>query len=282
MADLLLHSLKEFDEVIFELIDRTGAASILEIGSESGGFSLDLLEHCERTGRKLTTVEPFPSPQIVEPARKSEVLDLIVGLSVDYLREGCPADFVLVDGDHNYWTVSEELRLIDRSWTDRNRRGLILIHDVEWPCARRDSYYDPSNLPAEGVHPHSFTRGVTLHNSGTIKGGFRSNGHYAIALHEGGERNGVLTAVEDFLRDRPEYGFRSIDAVFGLGAVFPRGGAIEDAVNQAFSRYDNDLIRRLERNRLDLYLRVLALQDQLDALRSRRPYEGLSGLSSAA
>ena len=51
-------------------------------------------------------------------------------------------------------------------------------------------------------------------------GGFRGEGAFAYALEEGGERNGVLTAVEDFLAGRDDLELRRIPAIFGVGVVF--------------------------------------------------------------
>ncbi|MBL7373602.1 class I SAM-dependent methyltransferase, partial [Escherichia coli] len=73
---------------------------------------------------------------------------------------------------------------------------LALMHDVSWPCARRDCYYAPDRIPEEHRHPHSFDGGVSLGQPDCLPNrGFRGAGSFAWALHEGGPRNGVLTAV---------------------------------------------------------------------------------------
>lgn len=269
MADLLLHSLKEFDKIIFALLERTGPRGVLEIGSETGVFSRRLLDRAARTGTRLTTIEPQPAPELIEEARRSATFHLVVGYSLPFLEEhGCDAEFVLIDGDHNYFTVFNELCLIDRSWAANATPGTIVLHDVGFPCARRDCYYEPERIPASARHPHSYALGVTLDRPALISGGFRGAGHFAWAEREGGPRNGVLTAVEDFLSTRPRYRYRSIDAVFGLGVITVAGSAADAAAAEVLSPYDNALIRRLERNRLELYLRVLELQDQLAARRA--------------
>ncbi len=271
MANLLLHSLKEFDEILFALIERVGPEAILEIGSETGIFSDRLLEHCEARGATLMTVEPDPSPHLVERALKSDRFDLYQGSSIAFLQSPPrDAQMVIIDGDHNYYTVFNELQLLHAAWSARGVDGIAILHDVGWPCARRDAYYDPASLPTLHVHPHSFDLGVTLDSKQLVRGAFRGEGHIAWALHEGGPRNGVLTAVEDFLREQPIYAYRQIDAVFGLGALLRRGGAAERHVDEVFAPYDNELLRRLERNRLELYLKVIEMQDAL-AARSAAP-----------
>jgi hypothetical protein len=266
MANLLLHSLKEFDEVIFEIAERLELFGVLEIGSETGVFSERLHGCCAKRKVKLLTIDPSPAKALVELAKKSETLDLVVGYSIPHLEEfGTDANLVLIDGDHNYYTVFNELRLIQAAWRASDRSGVILLHDVGFPTADRDSYYDPETIPEGSRHPNSFEQGVTLGSNALIQGGFRGEGVFAWALKAGGPKNGVLTAVKDFVAQHPEYSYRSLDAVFGLGALTRTGSAADTIVGEVFARYDNALIRRLEQNRLELYLKVIELQDLLTA-----------------
>ena len=267
MGDLLLHSMKEFDEIIFEILTTVKPRSVLEIGSETGNFSKRLMSFCTETGAKIAVVEPYPAKELVALAEKQDDFHLFVGKSLAYLSEfGCPADFAFVDGDHNYYTVQNELEMIDRAWRASGTRGIMILHDVGFPSARRDSYCDPTGIPADARHPFSFDQGVgSIDASPLVRGGFRGDGHFAWALHQGGPKNGVLTAVEDFLLARPEYTFRTIDAVFGLGALTFKNSEGDRVVQKAFSRYDNALVKRLEKNRLELYLKVIELQDALQA-----------------
>src|SRR6266403_1986953 len=78
-------------------------------------------------------------------------------------------------------------------------RPIVFLHDVTWPWARRDMYYSSSTVPADARHPSSDQLGVLLGRDELVDGGMRTPGLYSIALHPGGPKNGVLTAVEDFL-----------------------------------------------------------------------------------
>lgn len=264
MADLLLHSLKEFDELIFAIAERMDPRGVLEIGAETGTFTERLLAFCAARTIKLLTIDPKPSEALMDLARESTTLDLHVGFSIPYLREhATDADLVLIDGDHNYFTVSHELELVHAAWRARDLAGVVLVHDVGFPCAERDMYYAPGTIPDDARHPHSFAYGVTLGSPVLVPGGLRGEGAFAWAAHAGGAKNGVLTAVKDFVGEHPEYEYRSVDAVFGLGALTLSGSRVDAIVGEVFERYDNALIRRLEQNRLELYLKVLELQDLL-------------------
>ena len=148
-----------------------------------------------------------------------------------------------------------------------------MLHDVGWPCARRDQYYAPHVLPREGVHPHSWDRGKVLDSEELVEGGFRGPLDFASAKLEGGEQNGVLTAVEEFVATRDDLEYRHIPAIFGVGVIFPREAEYAEALERALAPYHgNPLLEKLERNRIRLFLSLLDAQGgprTLDSARNR-------------
>ena len=74
---------------------------------------------------------------------------------------------------------------------------------------------------------------------------------YASAVHEGGPRNGVLTAIEDFLDDRPELRLAIVPAFFGFGVAWHPDAPWADSLAAVVEPWDrNQLIGRLEQNRV--------------------------------
>jgi hypothetical protein len=59
-------------------------------------------------------------------------------------------------------------------------------------------YYEPENVPAEHRQPYKRSGLLPGRSTLSAKG---INTSYANAMHEGGPRNGVLTAIEDFMND---------------------------------------------------------------------------------
>ncbi len=186
------------------------------------------------------------------------------------LAEIGPADAYLLDGDHNYATVAGELDAI-RSRAVDGVFPLVVVHDVGWPCARRDQYYRPAALPADDVHPHTYEGGVRPDSPGIVDGGFSGAGEFAYALEEGGARNGVLTAVEDFLAGHPNLVFVRVPCIFGLGVLSDGGASYADELARLLAWCDeNPLLARLEENRLALYLKVHDVLRDLDAVAAER------------
>ena len=266
-APLLLHSLSALREIIFPCLDISGARTVVEVGGEDGGFTKELVAWAEKVGGKLYCVEPHPSEQLVELCDASDAAELVRDRSPAALEKMEKADAYVLDGDHNYYTVKNELETIERKSGDEGAMPLVFLHDVGWPCGRRDQYYSPESLPAEAVHPHTYDRGVTPQSSGVVRGGFRGAGEFAVALQEGGEANGVLTAVDDFLEGHPDLALSTVPSVFGLGIIHSTSSTAGQAVGEFLRFYDSHpLLGRLEQNRLALYLRVLELQDDVAGL----------------
>lgn len=268
---LLLHSLDELREVLLRAFDAAEARTFVEIGSETGTFTRDLLAHAHARGGTVTTVEPRPAAEIVELAEHDDALRLVRGLSPAALAEVGAADAWVIDGDHNHWTVTRELEAaLDRA-DEAGRPALIVLHDAGWPCARRDFYYAPDALPPDSVHSYTWAQGVVPDDPGVVASGLRGEGDMALAMHEGGERNGVLTAIEDVMAARGGLELALVPAIYGVAVVFPADAPWAAAVRATLAPYDGlELLRRMEANRVALYLRVVSLQDRLSRLDAGR------------
>jgi Methyltransferase domain len=269
LQPLLLHSLTELREIWLPLVEAAGARSVAEIGSESGSTTKLVVDLLRRGGGgRLLVVDPDPG---VSPVSGGGLdVEVVRGYSPEALDGHAPTDAYLIDGDHNYATVSGELRAIDTAVQQFGRSyfPLVILHDVGWPAGRRDQYYAPDRIPATERQPYSWDVGVEIDSPDGIPGrGFRGNGAFAWALTEGGPGNGVRTAIEDFVADQPELRFFTAAPVFGLGVVIDRRAPWAARAAELLAPWvSNVLLARLERNRVDLYLRVLQMQDDAGAV----------------
>ena len=167
---------------------------IVEVGCEDGDHTTRLLEYAMAHRAHLHVIDPAPGFK-TEPFRREygSFCTLHERPSHDVLPSIASPDVVLLDGDHNWYTVIEELRILDRT---SKRWPLTFLHDVEWPYGRRDMYYVPERVPVDHRHPYAYSGIVEGRSELSPRG---ENATVANATHEGGPRNGVLTAVEDFL-----------------------------------------------------------------------------------
>ncbi len=264
MPELLLHSLATFDPLITELLDVAGARSVVEIGGEGGLFTRQLVDWAERVDGSVHCVDPAPSQLLARLATRAERLTLLEEPSPAALDLLPFLDAYIVDGDHNHHTVHAELTALLPRLLDPERPALVVLHDVAWPSARRDSYYAPERLPEAAVHEHSRTLGAVPGEEELQAVGFSPAGRMAYATREGGPRNGVLTAVEDVLGERAELELHVVPAVFGVGVLFASAAPWAQPARDVVAPYLLPLVERLEHNRIELFLQVLRLQAEVE------------------
>src|SRR4051794_37138458 len=240
-------SLITLAEVIVPVLDASGARSVVEVGAYAGDLTGLLVEWAAGSGARVWAIDPSPRKPLVALAEQRPELELVRETSHAALAQIPLPDAAIIDGDHNYFTVSEELRII------AERAGgadlpLLIFHDVAWPHGRRDDYYDPSLVPDEARQPIHEGAGIFPGEPGIRPGGLPYR--YA-AAREGGPRNGVLTAVEDFVADREGLRLAVVPAFFGLGVVWHERAPYADAVADLLEFWDrNPLLERLEANRV--------------------------------
>lgn len=268
MSDLLIHSMSEFADIILPCLAAAQARDIVEIGAEFGGMSKTLGDFVTAAGGELVSIDPAPKTAFVEWSRSFPASRHIASCSLEVIATLSGIDAWVIDGDHNYYTVANELRAIEAVSRRDGKPLLAFLHDVGWPCARRDSYYAPDRIPPEHRHPFDYRGGAVLDRDALVPGrGFRGVGSFAFATHAGGEANGVLTAVEDFVADAAAAGralaWAHVPAVFGLGILFDADAPWSaDIASIVMPFHDNRLLAALEDNRLRNYLKVIDLHDR--------------------
>jgi hypothetical protein len=123
------------------------------------------------------------------------------------------------------------------------------MHDVAWPHGRRDDYFAPEQIPEERRQPLAGERaGLFPGEEGARPGGLP---YPRSAAREGGPRNGVLTAAEDFVEGREELRLVVVPAFFGFGAIWHRDAPWAGDVAGLLDPWDrNPVLERLEANRV--------------------------------
>lgn len=269
---LLLYSLISFRGIIEPVLALAKPRSICEIGVEKGLFTELLLHFCSLNNCSYSGIDPSLDESFIAERSRDGI--------VFYRERSLPAlerlkahDVYFIDGDHNYFTVKNELRLILQHC---NHWPLIFLHDVCWPWGRRDQYCAPELIPAEHRHPCSAELIVVPGDGALQQTGFcgkESDYEYAAALHEGGPCNGVLTAVEDAVADLGQEQWRLlvVPAVFGLGILYsPKHSS--QKLSLGIERMSDgmavleSLLSLLENNRIDLFLTYLKHVKQLRAI----------------
>jgi hypothetical protein len=240
-------SLAQMAEIMLPCLDAAGARSVVEVGAFAGDLTRVLVHWAGGSGARVGAIDPSPQDGLVRLAEAHPELELIRETSLEALPKIPLPDAVVIDGDHNYYTVSEELRLV----AGRSEGGLmplVILHDVSWPHARRDAYYTPELIPDDYRQPIEENGGVFPGDDGIRDGALP---YHHVAAREGGPQNGVLTAVENFVAGQEGVRLALVPAFFGLGVIWQTDAPWADAVAAIVDPWDrNPLLQRLEANRV--------------------------------
>ena len=258
------YSLANVCEPLLACLDAAGARTVVEIGAFRGSLTEVLLDWAAGSGAAVTAVDTTPPPELLTLAQANPALRLRRETSHEVLREIDPPDAVILDGDHNYFTLSTELAIIAERAAGATL-PLLLFHDVCWPHARRDSYYAPERVPAAQRQPLVHDAHLRPEVEGVADTGLPFD---CAAAREGGPGNGVLTAIEDFLADRQGLRLAVVPAFFGFGVVWQEGAPWASAVAAVVEPLDrNPVLERAERNRVDHLIASFSRAQELQAAR---------------
>lgn len=241
-------SMANMAEIMVGCLDATEAKLVAEIGAYAGDLTRLLADWAAQSDARVLAIDPSPQDPLVALDRDRTELELIRETSLQALPHLAPPDVVVIDGDHNYYTVAEELRLISEL-AEGAELPLLIFHDVCWPHARRDDYFAPELIP-EPYRQLLAGDGGGLHPG---EAGLRPGGmpYRKSAAREGGARNGVLTAAEDFVSGRDDLRLAVVPAFFGFGAIWHLGSPAAERLAAILDPWDrNPVLARLESNRV--------------------------------
>ncbi len=184
-----------WETIIRPVLELADARHIVEIGIGEGKNTENILQFCKKHGGFLHAIDPSPSTALTQwEIEYAEIFEFQSKKSLDALPLLSSCDAVLIDGDHNWYTVYHELLLLQKKIGQSGFPPVMFLHDTGWPYAHRDLYYDPSDIPPAYRKPYA-KKGVRLDGAlGKI------NPSHCNAIEEGGSQNGVHAAVEDFMK----------------------------------------------------------------------------------
>ena len=241
---------------------------IVEIGSDQGWNTRNLVEFAQRTGSVLHVIDPLPKYEVDEWLSSYDgSLVFHRAPSLEVLDSIQSPDVVLIDGDHNWYTVFHELKVLEENVGTEGAFPFVMLHDVGWPYGRRDLYYEPDRIPAIDRKPHS--RGGMRPGQAALDPGGGLNSHRFNAEEEGGPQNGVLTAIEDMVeRSKLDLRFVAVPGINGLGLLYP--DTIAESRSTAWKFIDDlessetflHLLETVEEARLEAQINALDRQSE--------------------
>ena len=143
----------------------------------------------------------------------------------------------------------------------------VFICNNKFPNKRRDSYLNPDDIPSEFRQKYMKKISVCFRNEDII-----INDGFYHACHENTPKNGVLTAIEDFLKETElDLTFKAVNAFHGLGILYPKDPKIDEIISEILSK--NDIPGTLEKHYLKEILGLISYFHE--EIRKYRKFESI-------
>ena len=188
--------------------------------------------------------------------------------SLNVLPELKDIDAVFINGDPNWYTVYNELNLIKEN---NSKFPIVFVCNNKYPHKRRDSYTNPNKIPKEFKNECSNDLQIIYEENDETRCTMVKDG-LCHAIQEDTPKNGVLTAIEDFLKENSSLEFLDINPLEGISLIYPYSEIAKLRVNQILENPTenaytiNDLSDKIIEN--DILLkhvsRINVLKDDID------------------
>ena len=123
-------------------------------------------------------------------------------------------DAIFIDDDANWYTLINELKIIKNT---NSEFPLVFICNNNFPNKKRDSYSNPDNIPDNFRQEYTDKLTINFNNEKIII----SDGFYH-ACDENTPKNGVSTAIEDFLDKNSHIGTIKINFTKEICILYPK------------------------------------------------------------
>lgn len=271
-----------YDDIIKPILEIENIKNIVEIGAKLGENTAKLISYVRKNGGKVYSIDPCPDFPVEKWEKENNgSFIMLKDLSLNVIKDIKDADVFLIDGDHNWYTVYNELCEIAKIYPPE-RFPLVMFHDIGWPYDRRDLYYSPETIPDEFRHPYE-KKAMRPDSDSLVESFTGINGSFFNAVEYGTPKNGVKTAVEDFVKNHSELKlkFYMLEALHGLGMIVNpelHTGAVEyftssEALKKVVRLGENDRIKELI-NKNDLKHQINELTPHIVKAKLYPSYKG--------
>ena len=217
------------EDVIPFLLKKFNVTKLVICGSSNSGVISNVLNFSRDASISYVVIDP------INDFKNNFIKDFpIFALSNldDY-------DAIFLNDDANWYVVYNELNIIKKH---NKKFPLVFICNNTFPNKRRDSYIDPNIIPDE--FRKNFSK-YFMHDGIVL----RDNCYHAI--EENSSKNGVLTAIEDFLNENSFVNLMDVALLEGCEILYSTDSISQNMINNI---YDEISDYKLEINNVSDYI----------------------------
>ncbi|WP_406532114.1 hypothetical protein [Methanobrevibacter sp.] len=230
--------------IIPTFLSRFEVEKVLVIGLSNNSILDELITFCIDNHSLLYTIDSEISIyDLIKEEDDSNIVIEYIKENVKHFEESSlnilpnleSFDVVFINGDPNWYTVYNELNLIKKN---NSNFPLVFVCNNRYPHKRRDSYMNPDNIPEEYKHECCNNLPIIFEEDEEIKHAMVEDG-FCHAIYQNTPKNGVLTAVEDFLNQNPHLTLLDINPLEGVTLIYKDTNISHDRINKILAEEKN-------------------------------------------
>lgn len=224
------------------ILNRFKVHDIVISGTDDVDIIEHILEYCDNNNDSYVAIDSKDTFE--KEFIRDYTLNVLPNLS-DY-------DAIFINDDPNWYTVYNELNIIK----EKNQEfPLVFVCHNIFPHKRRDSYINPEIIPME----------FRKNYSAKLKyGNIFIKDNFYHANEENTSKNGVLTAIEDFLAKNPQIGIMDVKLSNGITILYPKNniskirlGLLSEEISDFVLEFDQFSDNIVENHLLSQYVSEL-------------------------
>lgn len=229
---------------IIPILNRFNVKKVLLIGLSNETILNKLLTYYIKNDEMLYTIDNEINAEdlINNKNNYQENIKHFKGQSLNILPYLKNFDAILINNDPNWYTVYNELNLIKKN---NLKFPLVFICNNKYPHKRRDSYINPNNIPDEYKHECYNKLPIKYEEDNKIKHAMIEDG-FCHAIYEETPKNGVLTAIEDFLNENKNLKKIEIDFLEGITLIYNNSLITNNKIKKIISEENEFKYNNLE------------------------------------
>ena len=223
--------------IIPNLLSNFNAKRILLTGFTNETIINKLITSCTKTHRQLYIIDDEQNikdsikENLLKNKNETDIIKLLKDKTQNILQTMNNFDAIFINDDPNWYTVFNELNLIKKNYLNF---PLVFICHNKYPHKRRDSYINPDKIPNEYKHDCCRDLPVKYEENNKNKNAMIEDG-FCHAIYKDTPKNGVLTAIEDFLNENLSLNLLELNFLEGISLIYEDSFNTKEKIQKIFS-----------------------------------------------
>lgn len=195
----------------------------------------EILKFCISSKSDLTAIDSKIDLETFKEDLCDELNDYMEG-HLKYHNDKCLSvlpnlesfDAIFINDDPNWYTVYNELNIIKKL---NSSFPLVFVCNNKYPHKRRDFYTNPEDIPEEYKNECCIDLPIVYEEGSKIKRTMIKDG-FCHAIYKDTPKNGVLTAIEDFLAENKSLTLLDINPLDGVSLIYKSSNIVDIRINK--------------------------------------------------